>query len=296
MKQIVSIIFSFVLSFFCAFVASAPANATQKEITSILELCETMKESGSWLTDDGSCEGFTYTQTDYILNREIFLDDEFTLGDLNITFKGRTTPINIKSNGNLTINGGHYTSPHCFIWIQYNPETGTYDKITDMNVNAGTFEADLSKENSLYAPSPVCVMDRENMTIKEAKEAIKNYLPEGYHFYDPETGKSFQNLEDADILKGEANIDKDPAELTSTWYLKARIVTVVPDEDEPITDPEEPKEEPKETEPEEEFENPETLDRGIQGYVVIFTMSIVVIFTTLYREKRQNNPYKKHKQ
>lgn len=295
MKRTIFIGLSLIFSCFCALFLTAPSRAESKEVTTILELCSSFDSNGVWLNEKGTCDDYTDSQTALETNRYLEFKESLTLKDVDIEYNGQGAPILVRGNSSVTINGGTYSSPNCFIWIQYDPSTKQYADGTSTVIDAGTFEATLSTASSKYAPSPVCVVDNWQMTLKDAKDAILNYLPKGYHFYDIETGISFETIPDEYILKGSVNADKNPDIFDSVWYLKSRIIAVAPNKEEQSSGSNNSSDGEKE-EPEEEIENPNTLDSGILGYVVLFTISAVVLFTTFYRGSNQANTYKKHKQ
>ncbi len=294
MKHAIFIFLSLAFSCLPIISLATPAKAEQKEVSNILELCEAFNEKGLWLDDSGNCDNFSTSQTSLNTSRYLVFNEAMILKNLEIKYSGNLTPIKIQENGSLVINGGYYSSSNCFIWIQYYLGTKQYVSNTSPTIYSGTFEANLSRETSKYAPSPVCVVDDGKMTKEDVKEAIINFLPTSYHFQDTVSGTDLTEIPDEYIKKGKMNIDKNSDNYNDIWYLDMLIVSVMPDEEgstglEGAT-------EKQETGKEEEIENPNTLDTGLLRYVVIFTISAVVLFTTINREEKLFNTYKKHKQ
>jgi len=286
-------------------IISKPVNATSLSehivIDSVLDLCEISLNHGYWINDEGNCNDYSVGQRDATLNRAIYIEDNVVLKDLNLTFKKPNAVFYIMENGKLTIDGGHYTSPSCIIYIQYNnlEPTTYYVPKTTFAIDSGIFEATAEILESEESPSPVCVISPIRLTEQEARTVISDYLPTGRHFVNMEqtrrTLSGETEYETISIEDGFVHIQKNLREKDEIKYLSTKIVEVVKE------DAEENEKEPEQegsinderqeqsSLTEEEIENPNTYDAGLRFYVVIFTVSFVVIFATKYRGKKQVN-------
>ncbi len=231
------------------------ASATDEPIIidNILDLCHKVQESGSWFDDSGTCDAYTSNQTSAVLDyRRIIVTGNWVLKNLNLTFTQPNSPFYIIS-GSLTIEGGHYTSPNCVVWIQY--RDGEYVPSSSVTINSGVFEASLESKYSYESPSPVCVISREYLSAEEAAEVAANYLPKGKRFSDITLRQSSASVEKLQAEEGLVHISKEEKETEIVKYLKTTIVEVVdsPVEEEPEVEPT-----PEETEPEPEESSEET--------------------------------------
>ncbi len=273
-------------------------------IDNVLDLCKITLSHGHWINDEGNCDKYLATQTSATLNRIIYIEDDIILKDLDLTFKTANAVFLMRGSGKLTIEGGHYASPNCIIYIQYkNTDIPFYYvPITTFTINSGVFEATVETSDSEDAPSPVCVKSTNKMTEAETRAVIDGYLPKGRHFVDMGATTKSRDIDEMmdsaeiPIEEGQIHIQKDRREKDEAKYLKTKIVEVVDedfnDNEEEPEHKEEDNKEAVEEEPakeEQEISNPNTIDAGFFRYVVIFTFSFVVIFTTKYRGDKQNN-------
>ena len=239
------------------------ASATDSNIVidNILDLCTYMRSYNYSLDDSRTCDAYTSDQTTVTLTRPIYIRDNVTLKNLDITFARASAQMYIYE-GSLTIDGGHYASPNCVVWIQYrnveNP--GYYVPITTIKINSGVFEATLTTKNSEEAPSPICLLTHFPLsdTDPTPQELIANYLPAGRKFVNLETRTLTTEIP---VTEGTVHISKDQTELTDVEYLITTKVVVVEDEglgEETEEEPEEEDEDIPEEEPEEVVEEVET--------------------------------------
>ncbi|MBR2695544.1 hypothetical protein IKE86_01360 [Candidatus Saccharibacteria bacterium] len=237
---------------------SANGSAAPIVIDNVLDLCQNLLNHGDWLDDSGTCDAFTSTQTAATIVRLIYIRDDIILKNLNLTFLRPNSPFIIRDGGRLTIDGGHYTSPNCVVWIQYdnNSTPGYYVPTTTIQINSGVFEATVETMYSAEAPSPVCVSSRYPLTAAETASVINNYLPTGRRFVD--VAPRLRTLQNSNAVSNEipsddgfAHTDKVEENRETIKYLKTTMVAVVGDEgqggEEPVSEePETP--EPAKTE------------------------------------------------
>ena len=208
-------------------------------IDNFLSLCQAVIANGDWLDDSGTCDAYTSTQTAATLIRYIYVTGDWILKDLDLTFIRTGTPFIIRS-GSLTIDGGHYTSPNCVVWIQY--RDGEYIPDTKVTINSGTFEATVTTTYSDESPSPVCLATPYSVTAAEAQRIIDGYLPAGKKFVNlttqlrtVSTTPATNSIENG---TGYVRIDKNPENRNEVKYLKTTRVAVIGEE--PESTPEEP--------------------------------------------------------
>lgn len=251
-----------------SYLVSSNANAIDEPIVidNVLSLCNAVTENGFWFDDSGTCDAYSSDQISALIDRRIYVRGNWILKDLDLTFTISNSPFYI-SSGSLTIEGGHYTSPSCVIWIQY--DEGIYDPMTSVVINSGVFEASVETTYSADSPSPVCLITRENVTPEESQAIIAGYLPAGKKFVDiaprlrmrsKAKAASDETVSESAIEadSGYAHVDKDGSNRTEVKYLKTTLVEVV---GEPIPEPEDEPEEPVEPgmgSVEEPEETPET--------------------------------------
>ena len=229
--------------------------ATPLVIDNILSLCQAVMAGGNWLDDSGTCDAYASTQTAATLTRYIYVTGDWIFKDLDLTFTRSNTPFVI-SDGSLTVDGGHYTSPSCVVWIQY--RDGYYVPLTSVTINSGIFEATVSTTKSADSPSPVCLITPSTVTTTEAQRIINNYLPAGKKFVNLatrlRTTSTASTASPIETDTGYAHIHKDPNELDEVKYLKTTRVAVI--DEEPESTPETPEEPTTPTEPETTPETP----------------------------------------
>ncbi len=209
-----------------------PASATDGSIIidNILDLCQNMLAHGYSLDNTRTCDAYSRAQTSVSnIDKIIYISDNVVLKNLDLTFTFSYTPFIINEGGSLTIDGGHYSSPSCVIWIQYdngvNP--GYYVPSTSITINSGVFEASLLNRESAEAPSPVCLISRYKLTTEEAATVIANYLPTNHRFINLGT----RSAEDAiSVSEGDAHISKSYEVTDTVDYLQTTAVAVVEDE------------------------------------------------------------------
>ncbi|MBR2586817.1 hypothetical protein IKE71_00365 [Candidatus Saccharibacteria bacterium] len=204
-------------------------------IDNILDLCLNVQSHGSWFNDANDCSIYSKTQTSVVMdNRLLYIHEPIVLKDLDITFVRKNLPFVFLGDGSLAIDGGHYTSPSCVLWmiLDHNESTPVfYNRIT---VNSGVFTATSENTTSDTPASPVCLIaydydDEQN----DYREIIESYLPDGKMFVEQET--STKSLRTA---SGFAHISKDYKTIDGIRYLTTRSVAVVDRPTEPTPDPE----------------------------------------------------------
>lgn len=241
--------------------SGTPAQATTNQplvIDNVLDLCQNILSHGYSFNPTNDCTIYSKTQTSATIDRALYISDNLTLQNLNLTFTKPNAVFFMRDGAQLIIDGGHYTSPNCIVWIQYNNRTtpATYVPDTTFTINSGVFEATVETANSAAAPSPVCLLSFNPVTPTDAETIIANYLPAGRRFVNVTT-----NLRSASdpiaVATGSTFINKDPDEATPVSYLQTTIVSVIADDGQGGTEPEEP-EEPTEPEQPENPTEPET--------------------------------------
>lgn len=219
-------------------------------IDNTLALCEYVQTYHNQLTDETTdCSAYSATDTATTITRPLYIFDHVVFKNLDLIFTSSASPFIIRS-GSLTIDGGHYTSPSCVVWIQYRNDStpAYYVPSTTVTINSGVFEATVSTAYSTEAPSPVCVVSPVALTAEETQTVMNNYLP---------TGRRYVNLAPVRLMamrstpatgipsaSGYAHIDKDGDIRTPIEYLQTTLIAVVGDEGsgepEPETQPAEP--------------------------------------------------------
>ncbi|MBR3131531.1 hypothetical protein IKG31_03070 [Candidatus Saccharibacteria bacterium] len=274
------------------------ATGGQIVIDNLLDLCQSMLVHGYSLDGTGTCNAYSRSQTSATnIYSRIYVWDNIVLKNLDLSFAFPYSPFIIYDGGSLTIDGGHYSSPSCVIWIQYDNETnpGYFVPSSSIAINSGVFEANLSSHEGADVPSPVCLISRNRLTTEEAEVVIASYLPIGRHFVDLGTRSVSENI---DVSEGNAHLSKSYDETDAVDYLQTTIVAVVEDEglgseiEEEVTEPENEQEEIVDSsEDQEKIILPKAPDSGIsrtmdikvktRGTTLISVIFTVVIFTTL---------------
>lgn len=228
--------------------AGTPAQAITGQplvIDNVLDLCKNIQSHGYSFNSANDCTIYSNTQTTATIDRTLRISEDLVLKNLNLTFTRPNAVFHMENGAQLTIDGGHYTSPNCIVWIQYDNRTtpDTYVPTTTFTINSGVFEATVETANSADAPSPVCLLSFDPVTPTEAEAIIANYLPAGRHFVDISTSsRTIANPSSLTATSGYAHINKDAGEQTPITYLNTTIVAVVSDEGQGGTEPEKPAE------------------------------------------------------
>lgn len=236
LKQLTTSLFALGLS--VASVPFMPATATSTPIVidNVLALCQNLLSHGSGLDESGTCDAYSGTQTSATINRIVHVYDDLVLQNLDLTFT-RANAVFLMHGGRLTIDGGHYASPNCVVWIQYDNLNlpAHYVDTTTFTINSGVFEATVATTNSADSPSPVCVISPLPLTSTETQTVIAGYLPAGRRFVNmapslrtTKTATPTNDTIEAD--DGYAHISKDADEKTGVKYLKTTKVAVVGDD------------------------------------------------------------------
>ena len=279
---------------------SASAVSGENIIDNLYDLCQSMLIHGYSLDGSGTCDAYSRTQTSATnLEKRIYIWDNIVLKNLDLSFTYSYSPFIIYNGGSLTIDGGHYSSPSCVVWIQYdnsiNP--GVYEPSTSITINSGVFEASLSSQESIDSPSPVCLISMNRLTTEEAENAIANYLPAGRRFINLGTRSANSDIP---VSEGGAHISKSYEIIDSIEYLQTTAVAVIEDEGlggetEPEVKPTEVGEESEQEETEDDIAKPEeavvpkapnsgvntTTERTSKSSIAIAVIFTVVIFTTI---------------
>lgn len=240
LKRIITGLFT--LGFIAATFPTLPVSADPVapiEIDNILDLCLYAHSNGHWFNNANDCSIYTSTQTSVIMdNRPLEINDPVILNNLDITFVLSNLQIYLKGNGSLTINGGHYTSPSCVLWMMYNNRKTPAAFDRRITINSGIFTATSTNTTSDIPASPVCLNATDAIEPELAETLINDYLPDGKIFQ--EVSQTRQTLH---IAKGTAHTSKDSSQIDDIYYLDVHSVAVVdaPTNLEPTpTEPEEP--------------------------------------------------------
>ena len=224
LKQLITGLFA--LGFVAATFPAPAVTATTTnplEFDNILDLCLYVQSNGHWFNDANDCSIYSNTQTSVVMDyRLLEIDDPIIFKNLDITFTRSNNPFTFRGNGSLTINGGHYSSPSCVLWLNYNNSVAPAFFSNHITINSGTFTATSGNTTSDTPASPVCLAPYVPVAATDVESVINSYLPAGKIFQEVSTARRTLRTQ-----SGTAHADKTYSNTDGIQYFNARSVAVV---------------------------------------------------------------------